>query len=240
MAERITGPFFKWFGSKWLASRLYPAPRFDDIIEPFAGSAGYSLRHHSKRVWLFDTDPSVRDLWIWLIDHATPGSVLEIPLGTPPATDIRGLGLDYGQALLLKMWQRTNNVGQCWTTSPWGHLPGQWTESTRARVAAQLPLIKHWRFVSDHRELPRICTWFVDPPYEGNYQYGKRPIDYGALAAEMREICAAGNQVIVCEARNPKTGAAPTWLPFEDFASRITSRRKSGNHHHSQEMIWDG
>lgn len=41
-------PFFPYYGSKWSLGPLYPAPRHDRIIEPFAGSACYSL-HHPER-----------------------------------------------------------------------------------------------------------------------------------------------------------------------------------------------
>ena len=32
----VTGPLFKWFGSKWLSSRLYPPPEQDVIFEPYS------------------------------------------------------------------------------------------------------------------------------------------------------------------------------------------------------------
>ena len=136
---KVTGPLFKWFGSKWLSSRLYPPPEHDIIFEPFAGSAGYSLRHNEKKVVIWEANPNVNALWDWLIKHATTADVLEIPINLPEGTDISGLGLSLGQALLLKHWQRTNNVGNCWTVSPWGNKPGQWTANTRARVADELP-----------------------------------------------------------------------------------------------------
>jgi hypothetical protein len=37
----MTGPLFKWFGSKWLSSSL-SVPHYETIFEPFAGGAGYS------------------------------------------------------------------------------------------------------------------------------------------------------------------------------------------------------
>jgi hypothetical protein len=43
--NRTVRPFFSFFGSKWRVAPHYPAPERDLIIEPFAGSAGYSLRH---------------------------------------------------------------------------------------------------------------------------------------------------------------------------------------------------
>jgi hypothetical protein len=140
------GPLFKWFGSKWQAARHYPPPLRAGIVEPFAGSAGYALNYADREVVLWEADPNLSELWRWLISDATPALVREIPIGLPVGLDIRTLGLSDGQGLLLKHWQRTNNAGDCWTVSPWGNMPGQWTENTRARVAEQVCAVKHWRF----------------------------------------------------------------------------------------------
>ena len=64
------GPLFKWFGSKWLSSRLYPPPEHDDIFEPFAGSAGYSLRHHEKKIHIWESNDQLLELWRWIIEIA--------------------------------------------------------------------------------------------------------------------------------------------------------------------------
>lgn len=79
-----------------------------------------SICGKEEKVVLWEDNVQVRTLWDWLITRATQKSILEIPIGTPEGSDIRELGLTPGQALLLKHWQRTNNVGDCWTISPWG------------------------------------------------------------------------------------------------------------------------
>lgn len=235
---RVTGPLFKWFGSKWLSSRLLPPPEYDTVVEPFAGSAGYSLRHAERQVLVCEQDPHLLRLWSWLISEATESAVRDIPLGIPEGTDIRTLGLSSGQALLLKSWQRTNNVGDCWTISPWGNKPGQWTASTRSRVASEMLAIKHWRVERNGLDVllrSHAATWMIDPPYQYNYQYRGAPLDYEDLAKRVQSL---SGQILVCEAVCSKTGAVPLWLPFTFFGSRITSRRKAGNHHHSKELIW--
>lgn len=60
-------PFFSFFGSKWRLAPSYPRPEASTIIEPFAGSAGYSLRYPAHRVKLFDIDPVVVGVWKYLI-----------------------------------------------------------------------------------------------------------------------------------------------------------------------------
>src|ERR1700722_17049301 len=59
-----------------------------------------------------------------------------------------------------------------------------------------------------------------------------------SLSNKGETIRSKQGQLIVCEAICPKTGAIPDWLPFEFWGSRITSRRKANNNHHSKELIW--
>jgi len=245
-SSKVTGPLFKWFGSKWLSSKHLPAPRYDTIIEPFAGGAGYSLRYADRKVVIAESNSHLHELWQWLIRDATEALIREIPLSVPVGTNILSLGLSRGQSLLLKTWQRTNNVGDCWTISPWGNLPGQWTANTRARVASEVDAVRHWELWSNGIPVLHQCvglgakdsTFFVDPPYLYNYQY-KAPllIGYSQLGMTVGRL-AERNQVIVCEAIEPKTGRVPDWLPFTAWQSRVTSRRKADCQHHSKELLW--
>lgn len=238
-----SGPLFKWFGSKWQNSRYYPAPHASKIIEPFAGGAGYSLRFAYHDVKLAETDPHISALWAWLINEACEEDVLEIPVEFPVGFDIRILPMSKGQQLLVKNWQRTNNVGDCWTISPWGNMPGQWTENARRRVSRELSLVKHWELHADGFQLlesplkddPEI-TWFIDPVYMFNYKYRmKTAFDYERLSSAVHEL---KGQVIVCEAICPKTGAIPNYLPFEFFRNSVTSRRAQGSNTHSKELMY--
>jgi hypothetical protein len=232
---------FCWFGSKWNASKLYPAPIFDTIIEPFAGSAAYSLRYLEKKVIIAEANPELYELWVWLTGDASRGDIMEIPLNLEIGLDIRSLGLTRGQMLLLKMCQRSNNVGDCWTVSKWGCAPGHWTESMRKRVASQVEMIKHWTVercgikLMERRKREPV-TWLIDPPYQYNYQY-QRPLNlsYSELGSMIKNL---RGQVIGCEARCTKTGRAPTYLPFSDFMETVTSRRRPHESHHSKELLY--
>lgn len=235
---RITGPLFKHFGSKWSAARYYPAPLYGTIYEPFAGSAGYSLRHHEHNVILRENNVHLQSLWWWLIAEASESLIREIPLDIPVGTDIRALGLTHGQELLLKHWQRTNNVGNCWTISPWGNKPGQWTANTRARVAEEHQAVKHWRiFGPDADWSAPNTTYFCDSPYLYNYRYGADDFDFAALARALHSK-QKPRQLIVCEAVCPKTQRVPDWMPFTPFRETVTSRRKAHNSHHSKELLF--
>jgi site-specific DNA-adenine methylase len=233
------GPLLKWYGSKWSAAKRYPKPLPDlNIFEPYAGGAGYSLNYCDRNVVIWDDNDQLMDLWDWLIEEATQALILEIPVGVPEGTDIRKLGLTLGQALLLKHWQRTNNVGDCWTISAWGHKPGQWTTNTRARVAEEVQAVKHWEFRA--MLLDEQGTYFIDPPYQYNYQYRFGPeerFDHQQLARDIRGI-PPGSRIIACEAACPKTGTVPDYLPFVPSHRQVTSRRKATQSHHSQELIY--
>lgn len=236
-------PLFKWFGSKWQSAPRYPAPEYREIVEPFAGGAGYSLRYPDRQILICENNPNLKILWSWLINVATESMIREIPVNIPIGTDIRTLGLSDGAAMLLKHWQRTNNVGDCWTISPWGNSPGQWTANTRARVAEEVNAIKHWTFLEDGLAAMltgAMCTdpgtWFVDPMYMYNYQYNaKTGHDYAELGSLCQKL---PGQVMVCEAIDPKSGASPNWLPFRHFGESVTSRRKKDQSHHSKELVW--
>jgi hypothetical protein len=234
------GPFFKWFGSKWLSARRYPPPAHRIIVEPFAGSAGYACNYPDCDVVLWDDDENVNSLWAWLIAHATPADVLNIPVGLPVGTDILSLGLSLGQSLLLKHWQRTNNVGSCWTTSPWGHLPGQWTESKRRHIAEELQAIKHWMVAPSSYYVDVPATWFIDPPYVWNYRYNERKLGHfdNRGIASLVDTIDRRSLVIVCEAASRSDGRLPDYLPFISSHSSVTSRRKSTQNHHSNECVY--
>jgi hypothetical protein len=205
------------------------------IFEPFAGSAGYALRHYEKQVQIYESNQYLAGLWKWLIGSATSDLIRAIPIDLPEGTDIQALDLEKGQKLLLKHWQRTNNYGDCWTISPWGNKPGQWTANTRARVAEQFEAVRHWSFAPVFYNMPG--TYFIDPPYLYNYRYGAKTFDHVALASTLSQI-PHPYQIVACEALCPKTGKRPHYLPFADFRSVVTSRRKTENHHHSNELLF--
>ena len=59
-------PMFNFFGSKWNLAQYYGPPRRDMVIEPFAGSACYSLYWNCRNVLLADISPeSLCDLGLF-------------------------------------------------------------------------------------------------------------------------------------------------------------------------------
>lgn len=231
------GPLFKVFGSKWSSSKHYPAPlQNKNIYEPFAGGAGYSCRYHQFPITIYEINPYLSYLWQWLINTATTEDILNIPLDLKEGSDIRDISdLNYGQQVLLKNWMRTNNVGHCWTVSPWATKPGQWTANTRARVAEEIHAIKHWKFEPIAWDKPG--TYMCDPPYFYNYRYGIKDFDFQSYVANVGRV-PEGSLIICCEAVESKINRVPDYLPFTPSHSQVTSRRKKTNNHHSKELVY--
>jgi len=50
---------FIYYGGKGMLAGRYLAPKYDTIIEPFAGGAAYSFRYYSRKVILYEIDPDV-------------------------------------------------------------------------------------------------------------------------------------------------------------------------------------
>lgn len=229
-------PFFKFYGSKYRIAPKYPAPEFETIVEPFAGSASYSTLHADRKVVLVENDPDVAALWQWLI--RTPGSeIRRLPVcpDLPAGFDIRNVEASREAQLLIRYWQRVGR-SRCWTISKWGHLSGFWCAATRDRVAAQVDAIRHWRaYFGDLPARPApidALTWFLDPPYQAQSTvYGAAP-DLPALARWTRQL---RGQVIVCEA------PGSTWLPFRPFTTALNGPAGSGDGRKQRpELIWTG
>ena len=69
---------FNYYGSKSKIIHLYPTPKFDKIIEPFAGSARYSLKYWQKDILLIDKYPVIVDVWNYL-KNASEKDILGLP-----------------------------------------------------------------------------------------------------------------------------------------------------------------
>jgi site-specific DNA-adenine methylase len=236
-------PFFGYYGGKWRdALKHYPAPRFNTIVEPFAGSAGYALRyHHAKRVFLFEKDPVVAGVWDYLINKATTNDILTLP-NVPLRGSVEKLEVCAEAKALIGFWLNRGVSMPRKKPSRWMRdeiRPGSfWGERVRHTIASQLHLIKRWKIYNcDYTEAPTILakelpdedefTWFIDPPYQKaghHYRYGANGINYGELAKWCKS---RPGQVIVCENKGAK------WLRFKSIADVKTTRKKR-----SKETLW--
>jgi hypothetical protein len=195
---------FSYYGSKRLLAHYYADPRHDLIVEPFAGSAGYSLHgdRWQKDVLLLDRDTRLVGVWDWLIGEATRATILALPELRVGETSTEFLSI-------ASVATRTvNSLGTAVVTPS---MVAAWEES-RSHLAADISKIKHWHVRSgEYTDAPDVAaTWFVDPPYEGfvgdGYVHGSPGLDYTRLAAWIR---ARAGQALACE-----SGVAG-YLPFE-------------------------
>ena len=238
-------PFWNYYGGKWRSARRYPEPIYDEIVEPFAGAAGYSLRYYERQILLIDEDPVICAVWQWLID-ATFDDVMSLPL-LDPEDCVDYFDLPNGARWLIGFLLNTGTAAPSKKPSSWmrkcltGEIEGAeskltsfWSEKRRARIAEQVPLIKHWRIFNWSYDIAPNgeATWFVDPPYQKAgkfYKYNSSGIDFKHLGLWCRE---REGQVIVCE----NEGA--DWLPFEFFANFSSTPGKQKKKKKSAEVIW--
>jgi len=59
-------PFFTYYGGKHRLARRLGKPKCDRVIEPFAGSAGFSTYWEPPNVTLVELDPVVIGSWKYL------------------------------------------------------------------------------------------------------------------------------------------------------------------------------
>jgi hypothetical protein len=224
--SRALRPFFSFYGSKWRLARLYPKPLYDTIIEPFAGSAGYSLLHSDREILLIDRDPVIAAVWRWLIS-ATPDDILSLPR-LKQGESLDDYDMPQEARWLMGFW-----IHQAGTT-PSRRCTGRGvTRQRHDRVAHQLQYIRHWAVIEgSYSDAPNIAaTWFIDPPYQDAgkiYRYGSPTIDYASLGAWCRD---RDGQVMVCE------NACAEWLPFNGFATH-QGLTQNGAVQYSEEAVW--
>lgn len=224
--------FFSFYGSKYNAAPKYPEPKYDSIIEPFAGSAGYSLLHYQKSIKLYDKDPVIAGLWEYLI-NVSEEEIYSLPL---EITHIDDLKVCQEAKWLIGFWvaravENPRKSPGAWMRS--GIRPHSfWGPTIQERIASQLKYIRHWEIKNCSYEdvENERATWFIDPPYSAPagriYKYSA--IDYDNLGDWCKGLT---GQTIVCEQYGSD------WLPFEPF---IEIRPTNGTNRpkNSKEVIW--
>lgn len=227
-------PFFGFYGGKWRDTpRLYPAPEYETIVEPFAGSAGYSLRVATRKVILCDKDPVITSVWKYLV-RVKPREILRLP-DIERDGSVDELKVCQEARWLIGFWLNRGVTAPRKRPSKWmrdGIRPGSfWGERVRRTIASQVDRIRHWKICNvSYEECPikSGATWFVDPPYQSSgkhYRFGSNAIDYKELASWCRD---RAGQVIVCE----NLGA--DWLDFRPLHEAKTTRAGRV----SSEVIW--
>jgi hypothetical protein len=217
-----------YYGSKSKVAGKYPVPRYSKIIEPFAGTAQYSLLYWDREVHLIEKYELLVNLWKWL-QKCSKEDVLSTRR------------LKFGESTDNFEWdcqERKDLVGFIITGAPsmpkktasrWKTVVRPNTQDYKLQyIAENLEKIRHWKIdLGDYRDVENCeATWFIDPPYYVGgkyYKHGSKLIDYDILGTWCRDRM---GQVIVCESDGG------TWLPFEP----LTESR--GNKNVYKEYIW--
>lgn len=217
---------FSYYGSKSKLVKLYPFPKHEKIIEPFAGSARYSLEYFERDILLVDAYDVIIKIWQYL-QQASEKDILSLPDLTYKQSTA-DYNLSEGERLLLgflvargsrrpaKVVQKFSSVAQ-----------------DKCRIAKNLYKIRHWKIIhGDYKEIKNVkATWFIDAPYQNvgkaGYNVNERgnAIDFPSLS----EWCKSRNgQTIVCEV------TTANWMPFKPL------KKQHGQKLSSIEAIWCG
>ena len=207
---------FNYIGSKCKLATAYPPPVHGVIVEPFAGSAGFSTRYGITRdVVLVDQTKDVIAAWDWLI-HASRGDVLGLPLVPDiPYDGLRAMDLHPGAKAFVGFCIGRGMRPRYDEIPPWGYQDGgrsgYWNAARREKISDAVRHIRHWTTIhGNYTDAPDVeATWFVDPPYQQDRlraMYLSKVSDYAELGRWCR---ARRGQVIACDVMGAD------WLPFQ-------------------------
>ena len=197
---------FYYFGRKGRLARFYPPPRHPLVIEPFAGSAAYTLHWRPADALLIDKDEATVALWHRLC-AMTKAEILAAP----------------GPVVGEKTKDHWHMVAGCVGTGGERRLSKRMVrdfELQRRYAADNVRHAAHYDYAEGtYRNAPDVeACWFIDPPYQHQgsvYTHGNKGIDYADLA----DWCQTRRgQVIVCE------GEGANWLPFRPFMRIVEAR----------------
>ena len=214
---------FSYYGSKSKIVDYYPPPKHKRIIEPFAGSARYSLKYWQNDILLVDKYPVIVEVWNYL-KNASESDIKGLPkLDTGQTIDDYDLS-DIERKFMGFMVQ-DGTTGMRRTAS---YFAVKRMDEKFNFIIENLHKIKHWEIkLGSYNELENVeATWFIDPPYEfGGHEYkcSNKNIDFNKLAEWCKE---RNGQAIVCE--NTKA----TWLPFKPM------KEMQGTMFKTTEAIW--
>jgi hypothetical protein len=217
---------FSYYGSKSKLLKYYPEPKFETIIEPFAGSAKYAMKYWEKNVILVEKFEKIYRIWEYL-QNASAKDILSLPdisyhekipaSLSDPERWLMGFCVGRGVPRPCTMGHKFNN----WNTD-------------KIRISKDIEKIRHWdiRF-GDYKELNNEkATWFIDPPYQTSgykYNFGNSKINYNELSDWCRE---RKGQIIVCE-----NGDAD-WMKFVPIKKFSGAFRYKDNKNSKMECLW--
>lgn len=228
--------FFNYYGSKRNLARKYPKPRHPHIIEPFAGSASYSIEYPDLDITLVEKNMDIAWIWEYLIT-VSEDEFVSLP-DIKPGQPFSELDCDPRAIPLIKRRIYQGKSGgeypPPYAFKHTGTRNDNWSQRVRDKLAPQLSRIRHWKIIQgDYSLAPDVeATWFIDPPYQ-SFNVNNRTyknlgaLDYKALGDFVKS---RKGQVIACDRVDA------TWLPFKPFVEAVTGMNRKGKK--SPEAIW--
>lgn len=216
---------FSYYGSKSKIVDYYPPPKHGKIIEPFAGSARYSLKWFDRDVLLVDKYPVIVDVWHYL-QAASKQDILGLPRMKSGDSVDNYPGLSDPEKYLLGFLIAAGVSTPARNVASFEGIG--MNRKAIEKIASNLFKIRHWKIIQgDYREIEnQSACWFIDPPYQNggeHYKMSSRKLDFMGLA----DWCKSRTgQVMVCE--NTKAN----WLPFRPVTEMV------GSQHTTTEAIW--
>ncbi len=218
---------WSYYGAKTKVINHYPPPKFGKIIEPFAGTARYSLKYFDRDVTIVDKYDVIINIWKWL-QNATIDDINKLPHHLTMNQTLNDFKFDCKEAkmlmgfLIAKGVERPRNKP---TARAVLDRPNN-INFTLNKIKKDLHKIRNWKIIHGSYEdiLNQEATWFIDPPYQvGGGSYVENKINF----LELGEWCKnRQGQCLVCENTNAD------WLPFK----RIIEQK--GTHKITTEVIW--
>jgi site-specific DNA-adenine methylase len=222
-------PLFPFYGSKYNLARRYPPPAHERVIEPFAGSAGYSTFYEPGRVDLFDADPIIAGLWDYLLSVSAE-EILNLPELPAVGDSVENYALPQEAKWLIGFWLNRGSATPKKTRTAYSARTDRaqlnWSRRAKERIASSLPKLAGWTITNASYEAgPDIeATRFIDPPYQDKGRYYRFPLaDFDRLSRWCRD---QRGLTIVCE------GPGATWLPFTDLGSFKSTKGRA------TEVVW--
>ena len=218
---------WSYYGSKTNIINLYPPPKEDKIIEPFAGTARYALKYFYKDVLLVDKYEVIIKIWKWL-QKCSPNDILSLPR-FKYGDNINDFNYECEeQRFLIGFLIGFGFTDPRKSATPRLRNRPNAMNYTIKNISSQLHKIKHWEIRSGSYENinNQKATWFIDAPYQyGGHAYkcNNKKINFNHLSAWSME---RKGQIIICE--NNKAN----WMPFKPM---VTQQVLSGKH---KEVIW--
>lgn len=209
---------FSYYGAKTKIVNIYSEPKYNLIIEPFAGSAKYSLKYWDRDVILVEKYEKLFMVWKYL-QSASESDILCLPDIKPSSELSKNDGfnsLSNPEKWLIGFCANRGSV----TPKNFAGAFCSWNKDKK-RISRDLHKIKHWDIrCGDYSSIQNVeATWFIDPPYQKmGALYKEKSIDYKFLG----EWCLSRiGQIIVCE----NDGA--DWLSFKNLKEISGQRKKS-------------